>query len=94
MNNDISNDCRYEKYLVPTIISKLFFYRPLATDSLEEVLFFLSQIRQVLHRFDYLRQHDVFFKAKLGLSTYVSLLKHEGVYVRTLAFDMITLFRD
>lgn len=62
--------------------------------SLEDTLFLLSQIHQILHKLDYVRQHELFAHAQQGLSSYIRLLKHNDARIRYMAFDIVIMLRE
>lgn len=69
-------------------------FRQLTDTSLESILFRLSQIHQALRKLDYLRHHPVFQIARDGVPLYAKLMQHQDVRVRSLAFELVVLYRE
>ena len=61
---------------------------------LEEALFLLSQVVQALKRLDRFRQYEFFEKARQALPVCRTMLNHEDVRVRYLAFEVVSAFRE
>lgn len=75
-------------YRIPIMLERL------KTASLDDILLYLSQIRQALRSTKPANDYDLFQAAQAGLPTYLSFLDHDDSRVRLLAFYLTVTFRE